>query len=686
MLKTKYFLSFLYVYITSFCLSQDPLLITDQTSDGWQYLEPYTSYYYSENDTLTIDGILANPTAYEFRKLEGNIVNDEQFTDRWCWVKLEIENTSDFSSAWFIDYGIEHIKLYKLSDNNTYHIHQSGWSLKLKEKDIRQGNLNFIKINVPANITTTYYIQIKGFWGNTINKGKMIKASPIEEKFRESNYLMGVFMGVMLIILITNFILFWSSKDRTYLIYSAYVFFFSMGCLSIKGTLFELFFPNSTWINNHNILISCASLTLVFYAIFTNYYLQLKQKSKLWYKTLTISAFSSLGIYGFLILLMFYGFHNKTKLIILFWTLIVFVLGNIPAIIQWRKKFKPAGLFVFGNLILVTGQFLFLLAKTGVDDNTFSIYYYLEFSLICQVIIFSKGIGDRINIMRKESEEAQEKAMLQLETKVTERTQELNEQKLLVEEQNQEIKDSITYAKRIQEAILPPTKLVKEWLPQSFILYKPKDIVAGDFYWMESKKGWIYFAVADCTGHGVPGAMVSVVCSNALSVSVIDEGKIKPSEILNRTRELVIDRFGRSEQQIKDGMDISLCALNYKSGKMQWAGANNSLWIIRSGSKEIEAIRPDRQPIGSHLQENLFKNHELQLNSGDSVYLFSDGYPDQFGGEKGKKYKSANLKRFLLSIQDKDMEIQRKLLSEEFDSWKAGFEQVDDVCVMGVRV
>jgi serine phosphatase RsbU (regulator of sigma subunit) len=133
-------------------------------------------------------------------------------------------------------------------------------------------------------------------------------------------------------------------------------------------------------------------------------------------------------------------------------------------------------------------------------------------------------------------------------------------------------------------------------------------------------------------------------------------------------------------------MDISLCALNYKTGKMQWAGANNPLWIIRSGAAEVEEIRADRQPIGSHLRENPFNNHELQLNSGDSIYLFSDGYPDQFGGEKGKKYKADNFKRFLLSIQDKDMEIQRTLLSEEFNRWKAGFEQVDDVCVMGVRV
>ncbi|MEC8969237.1 MAG: tetratricopeptide repeat protein [Bacteroidota bacterium] len=254
-----------------------------------------------------------------------------------------------------------------------------------------------------------------------------------------------------------------------------------------------------------------------------------------------------------------------------------------------------------------------------------------------------------------------------------------------LEEKNLEILDSIQYAKRLQQAILPPKKLVKEWLPNSFVLYKPKDIVAGDFYWMENINEWIYFAAADCTGHGVPGAMVSVVCSNALSVALLDEGKTKPSEILNRTRELVIERFERSEEEIKDGMDISLCALNYKTGKMQWAGANNPLWIIRSGSDVIEVIRGDQQPIGIYVTSDPFHNHEIKLQKGDCIYIFTDGYPDQFGGEKNKKYKTTTLKRFLLTIQDKDMETQRKLLSKEFDNWKADFEQVDDVCVIGVK-
>ena len=203
---------------------------------------------------------------------------------------------------------------------------------------------------------------------------------------------------------------------------------------------------------------------------------------------------------------------------------------------------------------------------------------------------------------------------------------------------------------------------------------------------MENLNGWTYFAAADCTGHGVPGAMVSVVCSNALTKSVMEENIVEPAAVLNRTRALVIAHFGRSDNEIKDGMDISLCAYHSATGKVKWAGAHNPLWIKRAGSQEIEVIKADSQPIGRYIVNEPFTAHSLQLIKGDSMYLFTDGFSDQFGGEKSKKYKAANFKRFLLTIQDKDMETQHQLISKEFDRWKGDLEQIDDVCVMGVRV
>ncbi len=255
-------------------------------------------------------------------------------------------------------------------------------------------------------------------------------------------------------------------------------------------------------------------------------------------------------------------------------------------------------------------------------------------------------------------------------------------QKEKVEEKNKEILDSINYAKRIQTAILPPSKIVKQYLPSSFILYKPKDVVAGDFYWLEHKDGEVLFAAADCTGHGVPGAMVSVVCNNGLNRSVREYGLSDPGLILDKTRSIVIEEFEKSEEDVKDGMDIALCSLSNKT--LKYAGANNPLWIIRNG--EVIETKANRQPIGIFDKQHPFITHVIELKKGDTIYIFSDGYVDQFGGDKGKKFKVKAFRALLLSIQDKPMEEQRLLIDSTFEVWRGELEQIDDVCIIGVRI
>ncbi len=299
------------------------------------------------------------------------------------------------------------------------------------------------------------------------------------------------------------------------------------------------------------------------------------------------------------------------------------------------------------------------------------------------------------------------------------------QQKIIVEEKNREITDSIAYAKRIQTAILPPAKLVKEYLAESFILYKPKDVVAGDFYWMEHKDNKVLFAAADCTGHGVPGAMVSVVCNNALNRSVREHGLTDPGEILTKTREIVIQEFEKAEEDVKDGMDIALCSLKFnvqgstlKENKetlnsehetaalLEYAGAHNPLWIIRSRHSALDAESPkdkiadqarnddyelietkaNKQPIGQFDNPKPYTTHSFDLEPGDSIYIFSDGYVDQFGGKKGKKFKTRAFRDLLLSIQDKSMEEQKTIIDDSFEKWRGSLEQIDDVCIIGVRI
>ncbi len=310
--------------------------------------------------------------------------------------------------------------------------------------------------------------------------------------------------------------------------------------------------------------------------------------------------------------------------------------------------------------------------------------------VLALAVLFGLFIFNRFRLTRKQRDiiNTQKQKVESQKLIVEEQKAKVDEAYEQLEEKNTEILDSINYARRIQSAILPPDKLVKTYLENSFILYKPKDIVAGDFYWLEPLEDTILFAAADCTGHGVPGAMVSVVCNNGLNRSVREHGLIEPGQILDKTREIVIAEFEKSEEEVKDGMDIALCALNGRT--LKYAGAHNPLWIIRSHAAEVEEIKAHKQPIGQYTAPSSYPTHTIELNPGDSFYIFSDGFADQFGGEKGKKFKTANFKRLLLSIQNETMDRQRELIDEAFENWKkAGnheIEQLDDVCVIGVRV
>jgi serine phosphatase RsbU (regulator of sigma subunit) len=262
--------------------------------------------------------------------------------------------------------------------------------------------------------------------------------------------------------------------------------------------------------------------------------------------------------------------------------------------------------------------------------------------------------------------------------------QQIRNQKSQLEEKNKEVTDSIVYAQRIQRAILPSHRLIENYLPQSFVVFLPKDIVSGDFYWTEKKGSRVYFAVADCTGHGVPGAMVSVIGQNALNRVVNEFNIMQPAAILDKLNELVEEAFAKSGTDVRDGMDIALCCFDSSAMALQYAGANNPLYHV-SGS-EISEIKGNKQPIGRFETKVPFRNHELKLKAGDSVYVFSDGIADQFGGPDGKKFKYKRVKELFLRIHGRPKSEQKNEVISAFSEWKGKLEQIDDVCVMGIGV
>jgi serine phosphatase RsbU (regulator of sigma subunit) len=296
--------------------------------------------------------------------------------------------------------------------------------------------------------------------------------------------------------------------------------------------------------------------------------------------------------------------------------------------------------------------------------NTEKIVQVMLILILIGIIFFSIFTFNRLKVTRQQK-------------------QIIEKQKHLVELKNHEILDSINYAKRLQSAILPQLKDIQTVLA-SDILYIPKDIIGGDFYFFNQSLGYTFFAVCDCTGHGIPGALMSVVCHHALNKAIVEYELSDPGAILTKTREIVIESLNAKQQNIRDGMDCTLIAINTSTQQVRWAGANNHLWLLQNG--KINEFKADKQPVAFYENEKEFTSADLQYTKGSRLYLFSDGYGDQFGGIRGKKYKNKTLKEFILSIQSIDEHEQIKQLHTNILNWKKDLDQVDDITIAVIRL
>jgi serine phosphatase RsbU (regulator of sigma subunit) len=265
---------------------------------------------------------------------------------------------------------------------------------------------------------------------------------------------------------------------------------------------------------------------------------------------------------------------------------------------------------------------------------------------------------------------------------------EIAKQKEELAVKNKNITDSINYAKRIQEAMLPSEFLFRKLVPQSFLFYKPKDIVSGDFYWISERENKIFIAAVDCTGHGVPGAFMSIIGFDLLRNITRDQGVEQPSQILNLLNMGISDTFSRhsADTAVKDGMDVSLVVIDRNQRNIEFSGAMNPIYIAREN--RIIEVKGNRFSIGriEGSEDLKFDNHVIAYKPGDMIYIFSDGYADQFGGPLGKKFKFRRFKHLLLTIHGLPLSKQKAFLEENFDSWKGQLEQVDDIMVIGIRL
>lgn len=506
----------------------------------------------------------------------------------------------------------------------------------------------------------------------------------------------GLFLGIMLLMILYNLFLFVTSKQTVYVHYVFYTLSAGLFVSLASGAANAL--PEIVR------AIHSFSLTLipacfgVFGMIFTRKFLNTPTYFKRFDYWLYVLLPGS--VITFLISLIDRQWGGIS----------IQILGGLFSIVSiyagikvWRAGYKPALYYVLGfGTYMICLLVYILLGVVEVDTGDFAPYWLLMIGSATEAVILSFAIGDKLNIATKEKLEADRDKLnalseneriireqnVMLEKKVDERTAEIQLQKTVIEEKNKDILDSIHYAKRIQRALLASETLLNDNLPDHFVFYKPKDIVSGDFYWADKlDNGKFLMLTGDCTGHGVPGAFMSLLNISLLHEFSVGQKVHRPDLLLNRQRDAIIAALNPpgSTEISKDGMDCVLISLDFVNRKMQFACANNPLWIMRDGA--LIEYKGDKMPIGVHEGTSKpFALHEFDLRKGDIIYTFTDGFADQFGGPKGKKYKYSRLKGFLTSIAEKPAKHQLELLHQEFNAWRGELEQVDDILVIGIRI
>lgn len=534
----------------------------------------------------------------------------------------------------------------------------------------------------------------------------------------------GAVQGILWLIVLISFLIFFVERNKDYLFYALYTAFISL------LLLFAMDVFRARWIYTFFTQQLIGMAAFYFYFLFLRRIIDIEKVSRrllLYFKSFgAIFLIFVLFAIVFLLLLKesrLYGFIIAPLAAV--WVIPILYL-NVKLLTQKNYIYK---IFSIGSLILIVSAIYLVLSMVLDLPAEFLV---LQIGVLVQVLVFTylliykmrqnekvkKLAQEDLIIQLRENEQLKDKVNRELEAKVKERTKEINEQKEeiqtqrdeiviqrdLVISQKQELTDSINYAKRIQSAVLPDTAYLNRVMPDYFVIFKPRDIVSGDFYWVKDIKNYLVVVAADCTGHGVPGAFMSMLGITLLNELVTKSRFDKPGEILNYLRmkvKTMLTQEGKYEEQ-KDGMDMAIVIINTENKELQYAGAYNPLYLYRKmdvqkmvqeGNKEYSddeyqlfELKGDRQPIGIHAIETDFTTHTLKLQGEETIYIFSDGFVDQFGGEPRKKYKTPRFKQLLQSVQDKPMEKQKVIIEEEFESWRGDIEQIDDVCIVGVRI
>ncbi len=654
------------------------------------------------------------------------------------WVRFEIENTKPHINDWHLEVSyplFDYLTLHASPDKKDWQITETGDRIAFNKRTPKHRFFVF-PLDFSVNKKQYYYLKIDTQGAVQINLNLYRNDALISQNLI-NDILYGFFFGALLIMAFYNLVIFVFLKDKNYLYYGITIIFSAVFQAFVTGFGNKFILPNDPKLAN--IIIPYLFMILLASAlVFTNAFLRVKHYASRLY--ITNLAFLGLGML-ILLAIPFLGYNRAMRIGTLL-LLIDVILMITSGIVCYLRGNKAARYFVLAWGLYLFGAFTAGLRNAGVVDNTFIFAHSIEIMSVLEVFLLALALADRYNIYKKEKEAAQAHALNvqteaneMLETRVIERTQEivsqkeelnsineelnsineellvtvedLNRQRELLQKANESITASINYAKRIQEAMLPSQDAINQIIKENFVLFSPRDIVSGDFYWLKEIRNdyehKVVVAAVDCTGHGVPGAFMSMIGNDLLNEIVGLKNVTAPNKILEELNMGVRNALKQDETHSRDGMDIAICTLDYKNDTLYYSGANNPLYYVLKPeyeqvttensiiseltSKRVSEVKADRKAIGGlQIKSSNFTTNTLKLSHISSIYLCSDGFQDLFGGTNDKKFGVGSLKELLYKIHHLPMTEQKKGLSDIFHNWLGvKNKQTDDILIVGLK-
>jgi serine phosphatase RsbU (regulator of sigma subunit) len=611
------------------------------------------------------------------------------YTHSTYWVKFHLQNLHPQINDWLfeIDYELlDSIDFFYLDQENKWKSKPFGdmYPFEQREWDYRTF---IIPLELPDTSTKTYYVRFKTmgtmqFPMNISREKSFLRILLLSETYY------GIFFGIMFLLIIYNTFVYFSLKDISYFHYIILIISTTILVAFLSGYVFQYVLKNSMWLNN-KLLPSSIALSEFCIISFTRSFLNPKKYYPKLDKVLIYFLIGS----SILIFLPFFTNYHFIVQVSAYTAQLCILVSLLSGILCLIKGNKAALLFILAFTLFLIGALAVSYIAIGLIGENPITAHGMELGVMLNGVFLSLALINNYKISKIEKEKAQkeiiqmrQKATEILEQKVKERTTEIQDKNEELNQQKIEITDSIHYASRIQSALLPPDEDMDRLLPSYFILNKPRDIVSGDYYWVSHKDNKVIVAVADCTGHGVPGAFMSILGIAVLNEIINKAEIIIANEILNELREHLIKSLHQtgSKDETRDGMEMALCVVDFGNKKLQYSGAFRPLYIIRN--QELKEFKGDFMPIGVHDDEkNSFSNKELHFKEDDIIYLFSDGYVGQIGGPDRKTFRSRKFKQLLTDIHQKPLHEQKAILEKEYEKWRRNIEQIDDIMVMGIR-